>query len=55
MKWAVGKNKYKWIAESGMGYGWLTGTAGPMLAVSANAGVKLVFNLGVNEPGNEER
>ncbi|MCR4584589.1 MAG: hypothetical protein K5686_02590 [Lachnospiraceae bacterium] len=55
MKWAVGKNKYKWIAESGMGYGWLTGTAGPMLAVSANAGVKMVFNLGVNDPGNGER
>lgn len=52
MKWAVGKNKYKWIAEVGMGYGWLTGTAGPMISVSANAGTKLVFNLGVNDPGN---
>jgi hypothetical protein len=52
MHWAVGKNKYKWIAEAGMGYGWLAGTAGPMISVSANAGVKLVFNLGVNDPGN---
>ena len=55
MKQSVGRNKYKWIAEVGMGYGWLAGTAGPMISVSANAGVKLVFNLGVNDPGNGDK
>ncbi len=55
MKHAVGKNKYKWLAQVGIGYGWLAGTAGPMLSVSANAGVKMVFNLGGHDPGHGEK
>lgn len=52
---AVGETGAIFIAEYSMGYNWLKDTAIPKINNLVAPGVTIVFNLGVNDPGNIDR
>ncbi len=52
MQSAVGGGGCTWICENGKGYKWLSETAIVLADPAVGNGTKVVFCLGVNDPGN---
>lgn len=51
----LGETGAKYIAQNAQGYKWFSETAIPKIDACVGKGIKIVINLGVNDPGNADK
>lgn len=52
---AMGETGAKYFAQNAQGYKWFSETAIPNIDKCVGKGIKIVINLGVNDPGNADK